>query len=77
MTDNEITDWRDNLITKSNYEPLSVTEQNLLRDSDIALGIVQCDPETREEARRRVGLPRLHRRDTAPTVKNPTARITP
>ena len=33
---------------------LSVHDQNLFRDCDIALGDVRCKPETREEARARV-----------------------
>lgn len=54
MTDDEIIDVRDALILKSDDEPLSVREQNMLRDCDIALGLVRCQPETREEARTRV-----------------------
>lgn len=33
---------------------LSVHDQNLYRDCEIAVGLVQCRPETREEARARV-----------------------
>lgn len=52
LTNDEIIDVRDGIILKS--EPLSVFDQNLLRDCDIALGLVRCKPETREEARARV-----------------------
>lgn len=54
MTNDEIIDVRDNLLAKSSYEGLDIIEQNLLRDCDIALGLVRCEPKTREEARVRV-----------------------
>jgi hypothetical protein len=54
LTNDEIIDVRDALLAKGDVATLSVADQNLHRDCDIALGIVRCKPETREEARARV-----------------------
>lgn len=54
LTNDEIIDVRDALIAKGDIASLSVSDQNLHRDCDIALGVVRCKPETREEARARV-----------------------
>lgn len=50
----DIVSVRDGLVLKSENSSLSVHEQNVLRDCDIALGLVRCKPETRDEARARV-----------------------
>lgn len=49
---NQIIDIRDALLAKG--DTLSVPDQNLFRDCNIALGLVRCKSETREEARIRV-----------------------
>ena len=54
LTNDEIIDVRDALLAKGDVASLSVHDQNLYRDCDIALGVVRCRPETREEARSRV-----------------------
>ena len=54
LTNDEIIDVRDALLAKGDVASLSVLDQNLYRDCDIALGVVRCRPETREEARSRV-----------------------
>lgn len=54
LTNDEIIEVRDTLIAKGDIAALSVLDQNLYRDCDIALGVVRCKPETREEARARV-----------------------
>jgi hypothetical protein len=54
LTNDEIIGVRDALIAKGDLATLSVPDQNLYRDCDIALGVVRCKPETREEARARV-----------------------
>lgn len=54
LTNDEIIDVRDALIAKGDLASLSVHDQNLYRDCDIALGVVRCTPATREEARARV-----------------------
>ena len=54
LTNDEIIDVRDALLAKGDVASLSVLDQNLYRDCDIALGLVRCKPETREEARARV-----------------------
>lgn len=54
LTNDEIIDVRDGLLAKGDAPSLSVHDQNLLRDCDIALGLVRCKPETREEAVGRV-----------------------
>lgn len=54
LTNDEIVDVRNALLDKGDIASLSVPDQNLYRDCDIALGIVRCKPETREEARARV-----------------------
>ena len=54
LTNDEIIDVRDALRAKGDVASLSVPDQNLYRDCDIALGVVRCKPETREEARARV-----------------------
>ena len=54
LTNDEIIEVRDTLIAKGDIAALSVSDQNLYRDCDIALGVVRCKPETREEARARV-----------------------
>jgi len=48
-----IIEVRDTLLAKSS-STLSVPDQNLLRDCDIALGVVRRIPKEREEARTRV-----------------------
>jgi hypothetical protein len=50
----QIIDLRDALLAKGDIGALSVLDQNLLRDCDIALGVVRCKSETREEARVRI-----------------------
>jgi hypothetical protein len=50
----DIIDVRDALILKRDKVSLSVLEQNLLRDCDIALGLERCDKRVRDEARERV-----------------------
>jgi hypothetical protein len=50
----EIIDLRDGLLARGDIGALSVYDQNLFRDCDIALGVVRCQPETREKARTRV-----------------------
>ena len=42
------------LVAKGDVTTLSVHDQNLYRDCEITVGLVQCKPETREEARARV-----------------------
>lgn len=57
LTNDEIIDVRDALLAghgKDHVASLSVSDQNLFRDCEIALGLVRCKPETREEARSRV-----------------------
>lgn len=54
LTNDEIIDVRDALLAKGDVASLSVHDQNLYRDCDIALGVVRCRPETREEARLRL-----------------------
>lgn len=54
MTNDEIIEVRDGLLAKGDLPSLSVHDQNLLRDCDIVLGLVRCQPSTREEARIRV-----------------------
>jgi len=57
----QIIDLRDTLLTKGALGTLSVLDQNLFRDCDIALGVVRCESKTREEARVRI-LRELHSR---------------
>ena len=54
MTNDEIIDVRDALLAKGDIASLSVADQNLYRDCDIALGVVRSKPETRQEARVRI-----------------------
>lgn len=55
LTDDELIDVRDPLVAKRDGGgALTVLEQNILRDCDIALGTVRCEPEVRERARYRV-----------------------
>lgn len=54
LTDDEIISVRDALLAKGDIGSLSIHDQNLFRDCDIALGVVRCQPQTRVEARARV-----------------------
>lgn len=54
LTDDQIIDVRDTLLARGDITMLSVHDQNLFRDCDIALGVVRCPPEAREEARERL-----------------------
>lgn len=54
MTDDEIIDVRDVLLARGDIASLSVHDQDLFRDCDIALGVVRCPPQSREEARVRI-----------------------
>jgi hypothetical protein len=54
LSNDEIIELRSMLLDRGAVAPLSVHDQNLYRDCDIALGIVRCKPETREEARARL-----------------------
>ena len=65
LNNDEIIDVRDALRAKGDVASLSVPDQNLYRDCDIALGIVRCRPETREEARSRVSRLVSQRREKA------------
>lgn len=51
LTNDEIVDLRDALLAHGPVATLTVFDQNLLRDCEIALGMVQCSPESREQAR--------------------------
>jgi hypothetical protein len=50
----QIIDLRNALLAKGDIGTLSALDQNLFRDCDIALGVVRCKSETREEARVRL-----------------------
>jgi hypothetical protein len=54
LTHDEIVEVRDSLLAKGEVGALSVQDQDLLRDCDIALGVVRCAPEWREMARARI-----------------------
>jgi hypothetical protein len=54
LTSDEIIGIRDALLVKGAIATLAVHDQNLFRDCDIALGVVRCQPETREEAKVRI-----------------------
>lgn len=54
LTNNEIIDVRDALLAHGAIATLTVFDQNLVRDCEIALGLVPCKPERRGEARGRV-----------------------
>jgi len=47
----QIIDLRDTLIARSAIAELSVSDQALFRDCNLALGLVRCEPQTRDEAR--------------------------
>lgn len=51
---NQIIDLRDTLLAKGDIGTLSISDQHLFRDCDIALGLVRCKPEARGEAKIRV-----------------------
>ena len=51
---NQIIDLRDALIARSAIGELSMSDQSLFRDCNIALGLVRGEPQTRDEARIRV-----------------------
>lgn len=55
----QIIDLYDALLAKGAIGTLSVLDQNLFRDCAIALGVVRCEPRTREEVRVRI-LRELH-----------------
>lgn len=50
----QIIDLRDTLLAKGDIGALSALDQNLFRDCDMALGVVRCKSEAREEARVRI-----------------------
>jgi hypothetical protein len=50
----QIINLRDALLAKGDIGALSILDQDLFRDCDIALGVVRCKSETREEARVRI-----------------------
>jgi hypothetical protein len=54
LTNDEIIDVREALLAKGDLPSLSVHDQNLFRDCDIALGVVRCGTEARKEARNRI-----------------------
>lgn len=54
LTNDEIIEVRDALLAKGEVSSLSVPDQNLYRDCEIALGCLRCEPTTRQEARARV-----------------------
>lgn len=49
-----IIDLRDALIARGKISELSMPDQDLFRDCNIALGLVRCEPQARDEARIRV-----------------------
>ena len=50
----QIIDLRDALIARGNIGELSMPDQDLFQDCNIALGLVRCEPQARDEARIRV-----------------------
>lgn len=50
----QIIDLRDALIARGKISELSMPDQDLFRDCNIALGLVRCEPQARDEARIRV-----------------------
>lgn len=54
ITDDEIIDIRDALVSASAVRALTVLESNILRDCDIALRVVRCKDETAKKARDRL-----------------------
>jgi hypothetical protein len=70
MTKTEIGEVYEQLIFKKQREPLTVDDQNLLRDCEIALGKVESEPATRKEAHARVEQAAARRRGTpSPSVR--------
>lgn len=54
ITDDEIIDIRDAMVSASAVRALTVLESNILRDCDIALRVVRCKDDTAKEARDRL-----------------------
>lgn len=69
MTSAKIIEVYEDLTFKKQREPLTVDEQNLLHDCEIALGMAECEPELRKEARERAEQAAGRRAVSAPSVR--------